>query len=94
MAESERSGGEIAHGGVVMSGLNALDVIPCRAVPNPQLLANLMNRDLLPIELRDTPLDAAWNRGPGDALALSASPRHTRLDPVANQGALNLGERG
>ena len=77
-----------------MSGLDALDVIPRRAVPNPQLLAHLMNRDLLPIEVRDTPLDAERNRSPGDALALSASPRHARLDPLANQGALKLGERG
>src|SRR5262245_19529520 len=77
-----------------MSCLDALDVIPHRAVPNPQLLANLMNRDLLPIEVRDTPLDAERNRSTGYALALSASPRHARLDSLANQGALKLGERG
>src|SRR5262245_17603399 len=45
MAESERSGGERAQVGVETSGLDALDVIPRRAVPNPQLSANLMNRD-------------------------------------------------
>jgi hypothetical protein len=53
-----------------------------------------MNRDLLPIEVRDTHLDSAWNRGTGYALALGASPRHARLDPVAHQCAFKLGERG
>src|SRR6266568_3267820 len=94
MAESGRSGGETAQVGVGTAGLDALDVIPRRAVPNPQLSAHLMNRDLLPIEVRDTPLDSAWNRGTGYALALGASPRHARLDPVAHQGAFKLGERG
>src|SRR5215475_4170525 len=94
MAESERSRGEIAHVRVETSGLDTLDVIPRRAVPNPELLANLMNRDLLPIEVRNTSLNSAWNRGTGDALALGASPRHARLNPVTHQDAFKLGERG
>ena len=53
-----------------------------------------MNRDLLSIEIRDTPLDSAWNGGTGYALALGASPRHACLDPVAHQCAFKLGERG
>src|SRR5262245_27544344 len=53
-----------------------------------------MNRDLLPIESRDTPLDSKRNWGTRDALALSASPRHARLNPVAHQSAFKLGERG
>ena len=47
----------------------ALAVIPRRAVPNPQLSAKLMKRDLLPIEGRDTPLAAAWHWGTGYARA-------------------------
>ena len=82
----------MAHVGVETSGLDALDVIPRRAVPNPQLLAHLMNRDLLPIEVCETLLDSTWNRGTGDALALGTSSRHARLDPVAHQGAFKLGE--
>ena len=38
--------------------------------PNPQLSAKLMKRDLLPIEGRVTPLDAAWYWGTGYARAL------------------------
>jgi hypothetical protein len=43
-----------------MSCLDALDVIPRRALPNPQLLAHLMNRHLLSIAVHDTLLDSAW----------------------------------
>src|SRR5712691_9799012 len=57
------------------------------------LLAHLLNRDPLPIEVRNTHLNPLWNRGTGYALTLGFGPRHPGFDPLADQGAFKLGQR-
>ena len=75
-----------------MSCLDALDVIPRGPVPNPQALANLVNRESLVIESGNAPLYGRRQWRPRNPFALRTSAGHPRLDAGADEGTFKLGE--
>ena len=68
-----------------MSFLDALHVIPRCAVPNPELLAHLMNGGRLDIEFSNARFQPFWNRDTGDPLALGFGPGYVSLDPFTDE---------
>jgi hypothetical protein len=79
---------------IIPALLRVLDVIPRGPIPNPELLADLMDREAFRIQRRNPRLKLLGKRRTGDALSLGFGPRHPGFHPLTDQGTLKLGERG
>src|SRR4051794_24344979 len=72
----------------------SLDVVPRRAVRDPELLGDALDRHPLAMQLGDPPPGRLGDRRPAGPLALCLGPGHTGLHPLTDQGTLELGQVG
>src|SRR3954453_15033346 len=72
----------------------ALGVVPCRAVGDPEFLRDPLDRHTSRVKLGDPAPRRLRDRRSAGALALRLGPGHPRLDALADERALELGQVG
>ena len=64
--------------------------MPRRPIANPQLFADLTDRETLRMQHRNTRLHLLRDRRPRNPFALRLGSGHAGLDPFTDEGALKL----
>jgi hypothetical protein len=68
----------------------SLDIIPRRPIANPQLFADLTDRETLCMQHGNTRLHFLRDRRPRNPFALRLGSGHAGLDPLTDEGTLKL----